>query len=562
MPIERAHNLPAPRDRLIGRAREIEAVRELLLGGTHRLVTLTGMGGAGKTRLALEVVWTLRERFPGGVWLVELAGVADDASLPETVASALGLLQVPDSSPTEALIAFLRTRSPLLVLDNCEHLIAAVANLAEQLLDRCPGLRMLTTSREPLQIAGERQLRVGPLALPGAERFASVEEVAHAPAVELFVARARDVAPGFALSPENAPVVAAICIRVDGVPLALELAAARVRVLTVEQILARLDDSMRLLTGGSRSGLTRQQTLKATLDWSYDLLGEPERAGLRRLSVFARGGGLDAAEAVCGGGEIAPEDLLEVLTRLVDKSLLVVDGTGVAARYRLLEPVRQYAAQQLDEAGERARVKSAHARFYHALATRAALFLHGPDQIAWLDQLEAEHDNLRAALQWSLAEGDPVLGLHLAVALSPFWEARGRLSEGRRWLEALLAAPDAEGLPAELRTRALLAVGRLAQWLADPDAAAPLEAALALARQRGDQAVVVEALAYLGAVRRHAGAQEDSARLLEESLTLARAAGDEAGIALALLTFGVTMRFQGNYAPSVPLLVEGLERFQ
>lgn len=380
------HNLPTPSTSFVGRERErVEIARAL---GATRLLTLTGVGGCGKTRLALAVAEETLDRFPGGIWLVELAPVAEPAGVPGAVAAALGVQEAPGGDLFASVLAFLRERTLLLVLDNCEHLIEACAAFAARALAAAPGLRLLATSREPLQIGGEQQWRVAPLAVPAAAAPLALAELGSFPAVALFVARARAVAPDFRLAPGNAAAVAGVCARLDGLPLALELAAARVRVLAVEQILARLDDSVRLLTGGSRAGPTRQQTLRAALDWSYDLLTEAERAAFRALTVFVGGWTVEAAEAVCAGDDLDPAELLDVLTRLVDKSLVQVEAGPGAAWYRLLEPVRQYGAGRLAAACETADARARHAACYVALAERAAPALRGPEQAAWLDRLE------------------------------------------------------------------------------------------------------------------------------------------------------------------------------
>ena len=346
-------NLPAPRTALFGRAGEAAAVADLVGRGEECLITLTGVGGVGKTRLALQVAVALRDRpgaFPGGVWLVELAPVADPTLVPHAVAAALGVREAPGEAPLDALVTFARPRALLLVLDNCEHLLDACAALAERLLAACPAMRILATSREPLQVAGEVQRRVAPLAVPDPDQPSPVEDLAGYPAVQLFVARARAVAPDFALTPETAAAVAQVCARLAGIPLALELAAARVGVLSAAQIAARLDDCLRLLTGGSRAGPTRQQTLRAALDWSHDLVAAPERVAFRRLAVFAGGFDLEAAEAVCGdvGGRRAgdatapgasrppppvlrPSEVLDALSHLVHRSLVVAEPGGRTA---------------------------------------------------------------------------------------------------------------------------------------------------------------------------------------------------------------------------------------
>jgi non-specific serine/threonine protein kinase len=555
-------DLPAPRTRLIGRERDVAALVELVPVHAGRLITLTGIGGGGKTRLALAVASELRPSFPDGVRLVEFAPLADPALVPHTVAVALDVPDVAGIPLLDRLVLSLRRRSMLLVFDNCEHLIAACAAIAEQLLAGCPGLRILATSREPLFLAGERQWRVPPLALPDPDRSPSLAELEQSAAVQLIVERAQAVDADFGLTAENVGTVADVCARLDGIPLALELAAARVRVLSVAQILERLDDSLRLLTGNSRAAPTRHQTIRATLDWSHDLLTPPEQAVLRRLAVFAGDCDIEAAEAVCTGPEVGTAGVLETLSRLVDRSLLLVVHAAGSARYRLLEPVRQYAAERLLASPDVHAVRSRHLGCYLALSEQAAPELHGPAQVAWLGRLEREHDNLRAALRWSLERGDVERGFRLATALVFFWEGRGHLSEGRRWLDAVLSAPGARMAPAALRARVLLGAGLLADWLGDPNAAGSLCAeSLAVAREHDDQPCVARALAWLGVVQMSRGDFAGAATFLEESLHLCQQLNDRHGLAFALLTLGTMFVYQGDATRARPQLEESLRLF-
>jgi predicted ATPase/transcriptional regulator with XRE-family HTH domain len=382
-------NVPAPRTPLIGRADELAGLGALLTDATTRLVTVTGVGGTGKTCLAFRVAEDLRRHFADGVWLVELAPLGEPELVARTVAAVLG---VPEGrgGPLEALLAYLRGKRLLLVLDNCEHLIDACAGLAARVLDAAADVRLLLTSREPLLLAGEVQVRVAPLAAPEADDYArlSVRDVADYAAVQLFLERARAVAPGLRLEAATARAISELCGRLAGIPLALELAAARLRALTLAQLVERLGDAVPLLAGGGRMIPTRQQTLRASLDWSHGLLTEAEQAVFRRLAVFGGGCELEAAEAVCAppgaAAGVPPAAMLDLVTGLVDKSLIVMDAQGPAAWYRLLEPVRQYAQERLEAGGEGAAARRRHAAYYVELAELAARHLHGPAQVAWL----------------------------------------------------------------------------------------------------------------------------------------------------------------------------------
>jgi len=460
------NNLPAQATSLVGREKEMAEVRSLLT--ETRLLTVTGVGGVGKTRLALQVGAALLDEFPDGVWLVELAAMSDPALVPQAVAKALGVREHPGRPlRVDTLLEHLGPKRVLLILDNCEHLIEACAELVDALLRGCPELQLLVTSREALGIGGEVAWRVPSLPTPEPDCLESTEaELASAltqyEAVQLFIERAVAAKPGFTVTNDNAPAVAQVCWRLDGIPLAIELAVARMRVLTPRQIAERLDDRFRLLTGGSRAALPRQRTLRAALDWGHDLLSEKERALLRRLSVFAGGWTLEPAEAVCadaeegevgaGGPAIERYEVLDLLSQLVEKSLSVAEEESGEMRYHLLETVRQYGAEKLEEMQESLVMHRKHRDWFVALAECAGEELRGAEQKAWLDRLEREHDNLRAALEYSKREADGVgTGLSLAAVLSRFWHIRGHWSEGRRHLEEMLAL---EGRPASAGSQA------------------------------------------------------------------------------------------------------------
>ncbi|MFJ9867677.1 BTAD domain-containing putative transcriptional regulator [Streptomyces sp. NPDC101165] len=538
------HRLPAPATALIGREREMAEVEKLL--GRGRLLTLTGAGGCGKTRLALAVAARRGDDFRDGAWFVDLAGLAEPHLVPEAVAAALGLQLPPSGGGREALIAQLGGREMLLVLDNCEHLIDACAALASEVLARCPGMLVLATSREPLRSYGERTFRVPSLGLPDPRRLPSVEELGRFASVRLFVERAGDADPGFRLTPGNAEAVAQICFRLDGMPLALELAAARVPVLAPRQIAERLDDALALLGRGSRRGATRQETLLATLEWSHRLLDEEERRLFRRLAVFADGFSLAAAEEVCADGA-RDTSVLDLLGRLADKSLVWAEPRQDEVRYRLLETIRQYAAERLRAAGELAATEARHRRFYLELAE--ARDREPPTGICGATslELEADYGNLRAALR-SFLRHEPDSALRLAVALRSFWPERGRLAEGRRWLEdSLAAAPD----PTLARARALMGRAVLAIRLGD---GSPLEdigeQIVGIHQLRADPAALAYAHCQQAILLWMRGTWDRARTALDLARTLAHDVGDLSVLAAAAHLEGVwaVCRGEGSVA--------------
>lgn len=513
----RRHNLPTPMTTFIGREREIAEVEEVL--SRSRLLTLTGPGGCGKTRLALAVAARRVETVRDGVWFVDLAALTDPRSVPDAVAAVLGIQLPPGEGTRAALAAQIAGRELLLVLDNCEHLVESCAALVAEVLAHCPQVVVLATSQETLHAYGEHTWRVPSLGLPDVLRLPPTAELGRFPSVGLFVERAAQAVPDFRLSPDNAPAVAQICFRLDGMPLALELAAACVRVLAPRQIADRLDDALTLLGQGGRPTVTRQQTLLATLEWSHQLLGPEERLLLRRLSVFTGGFSLAAVEDVCAG-DIAPEAVLDLLGQLVDKSLVAVDRRSEETRYRLLEVIRQFAREQLREAGEEVRTQSTHRRYYLALAEA-----HDPELTARIPgrsgtslPLEADGDNLRAALRSALA-CDPDSALRLAVALQRFWVERGHLAEGQRQLDDALAAASA---PTPLRARALFGQGILAIRLGDGSRLASIGAEIvAIHRRRGDRAALAYACYQQAILLWMRGTWDEARDALEEACELA-----------------------------------------
>jgi predicted ATPase/DNA-binding CsgD family transcriptional regulator len=508
-------NLPIQLTSFVGRESELTELAAALREA--RLLTIAGASGLGKTRLALELARLTLPDHPDGAWFASLAGVTDPGQVPREVATALGLREQYGVSAAEALPAHVGARQLLLVVDNCEHLLDATARLIEGLLRDCAGLRVLATGHEPLRVPGERVWRISPLALPGSDNgWASFEAVADAEAIRLFRARAGLVQPQFALTPVNAEAVAGICRRLDGIPLAIELAAARTEMMSVDDILARLEDRFRLLTGGSRTALPRHQTLRAALDWGHQLLNEDERRLFRRLSVFAGPFELAAAEAVGAAPDLPAEAVLGHLSGLVDKSLVVpAAGPGGRTRCRMLETVRQYAAERLVNEGEADETRRRHADHFLAMAEIAAGFERRPGQAEWLARLEFDHEDLLAALLWCRAH-DHERWVRLAVALGWFWLIRGHLSEGREWLGGVIRLP---ALAVADRARALYWLSRLAFWQGDYSVAEQLgEEALAAYRALGDDLGEGWMLSLLGTNHLYAGETARAAERFDEAL--------------------------------------------
>jgi predicted ATPase/DNA-binding SARP family transcriptional activator/DNA-binding CsgD family transcriptional regulator len=551
------HNLPTPRTSFVGREKEMLEVKRAL--AMTRLLTLTGAGGSGKTRLALEVARDLVGSYPDGVWLVELAGLSEGALVPQAVAGALGVREQPGRSLTDTLVEALHRKQMLLVLDNCEHLVKAVAQLVDVLLDSCPRLRIMATSREALGVAGEVVWRVPPLSIPDPDLLPTARELESYESARLFAERARQRDPSFALTPENAQAVAAVCRRLDGIPLAVELAAVRVGALAVAEIAGRIEDSLGLLTSGGRTAVPRQRTLRGALEWSHDLLSESERILFRRLSAFAGGWTLEAAETMGLGDGVAPGDVLELLSRLVDKSLVMTETTGNGMlRYRMLEPVRQYAQEELEGSGEAEAVWRTHAEFFLTLGEEAEPHLRGPEQAAWFERLETEHDNLRSALSWAFGRGETELGLRLGGALLFFWSwLGGHVSEGRRWLERGLARGGAA--ETSVRAKALNALAHMAFIHDDYGLATALdEEALALYREARDIGGIAKCLTGLGEQAAVQGDYQRATRLLEESLASFREGEDHSGAAFALSRLAQIAISSTHYTRATELLEESL----
>jgi predicted ATPase/class 3 adenylate cyclase/DNA-binding CsgD family transcriptional regulator len=506
-----SHNFPVQLTSFVGRGAQMADLEKLLVD--NRLVTLTGAGGAGKTRLAVEIAARIAAEFGDGVWYVDLAPITDPDLVLVAVARAFGLPDQPGRSTLDTLLRFVRDRQMLVVLDNCEHLLDACAELIVALLGAAPGLTLLATSREPIGVAGEVSWRVPSLSL--------ADE-----AIELFIDRARRARPDFRITDDTTTTVTDICGRLDGMPLAIELAAARVRALSLAEILDGLRDRFRLLTGGARTAVRRQQTLRASVDWSHALLSDAERVLFRRLAVFFGGFDLDAAQAVAGAGAVEHYQVLDQLTLLVDKSLVAAENSGGRTRYRLLETVRQYALEKLGESGEADVVRSRHRDYYTA---RAALLdaPAGSDYERLIEQAETEIDNLRAAFGWSRENSDVELALALVSSLQPLWLARGRLREGLVWFDAALADLDAQHaqVAAGVRARALADRAMLAIWVGAADSPDQAQEALAIAREVDDPALLARALTACGHVASYSDAEAARA-YLAEAIGLARQLGD------------------------------------
>ncbi|MDQ4128058.1 MAG: helix-turn-helix domain-containing protein [Actinomycetota bacterium] len=509
---------------LLGREREVEEIVGLLGQAAIRLLTLTGLGGIGKTRLGIEAARKAENSFPDGVAFVALAPLGDAALVMPTVSRALGLREAAGVRPLEVLCRHLREKMFLLVLDNFEHVAEAASEVVD-LLGSCPNLSVLATSRAPLRVRGEREYPVSPLAVPEPTGMPRVEEVAQTPAAALFIQRAEEASPAFELTQSNASAVAAICWRLDGLPLALELAAARMRFLGPTVLLSRLNQALQ--SGGARDLPVRQRTLRATLDWSHELLHEPERKLFRRSSIFAGGFTLEAGEDVCAGGTVEAADVLVLLGNLAEQSLVVAETSPEGrTRYRMLEPVRQYALEKLRESSEEDEVRRRHAGYYLTLAEEAEPQIKGHEQIEWLDRLEAENDNLRAAIRLSLEAGEAQTAARFGWALSMYWVMRTRHGEGRLLMEQTLERGRDE-LPVWLRTRALWALAVCVYGSGDNERMMTVaEEGVALSRQGGDKRGEAYALGVLGYAALQLGDIDRAERVLEKSLEMVREQGD------------------------------------
>ena len=552
--LNRRHKLPLRLTSFIGRETELADVQRLLT--MSRLLTLTGAPGVGKTRLALEVGARLVDDYADGVCFVALAPVIDPTLVPNAVASALGVTDQSSQGIEVVLAEHLRTRQLLLILDNCEHVALRSATLVYHLLQTCPHLSILATSRESLATDGEVTWTVPSLTRPGPADPTYIDQLSQYESVRLFADRAAAVQPGFALNEQNAPAVAGICHRLEGIALAIELAAARVRALTAQQIADRLDERFRLLVGANRTALPHHRTLRALVDWSHELLSESERLFLRRVSVFAGGWTLEAAEQVCAGDGVAREDILDLLDRLVDKSLVQMSEQDGTARYRLLEMIREYGRERLDRAGETAAICARHVDWVRTLAETARPHLTGPEQPVWLNRLETELNNIRAALGRALSDPHHTeLAQWIVGRLTRFWHTQGHLDEGRRWAESALNADT--GGPSRARASALNTLGNLTRNLGDyATAFAAFDEFRSIADALGAHDLLAWALYGLGTVVRFQGDDDASMRYLEMSLPLQRKAGDVYGIAVTLGTIAVMLRRRGERDRAEEMMLE------
>ena len=558
-PAAHLHNLPVQLNSFVGREREIGEIKDIL--GTSRLVTLTSMGGTGKTRLSLQVAADVMENYPDGVWFVELAPLADARLAPQAVASVLGVKEEAGRPVLEALEKYVKNRRLLLVLDNCEHLVQACAELAKKLLKAGHGLHILASSREYLHVAGEMNYPVPPLAVPAACTAANeaidLEALTQYEAVRLFTDRATAIQPAFQVTAKNAAAVADICRRLDGIPLAIELAAARVGALSVENIAARLSDRFSLLTGGDNTASLRQKTLRASIDWSYDLLSPPERTLLQRLAVFAGGWTLEAAEAVGAGSGKDQPAVLDLLIQLVEKSLVTMEAGG--ERYHLLDTVREYALERLRESGEENAVRTHHLDYYLAFAEKARPELAGPEQGVWLAWLDVERENLLVAHTWagSAPEG-AILGLRLTRALKPYWINRGLLGLG---LSVTLVALGRKGAESSIELcGGLFDAGQINFVMGrNAEAEMYLKESLAIAKKLRDPRWIAAALQPLGMVYLVQGDKAAAREHFEEALMRVRTLGRKREIAAALIVLAQLLRMEGELDTAERHYAESLE---
>ncbi len=540
------NNLPQSLTTFVGRRHELVEARQAL--ADSRLLTLVGAGGTGKTRLALQLARDLLGLFPDGVWFVELSAIGSGQRIAQSIAAALGLRESPGTALIDTICQNLDGRWVLLVLDNCEHVVNDAAAIVSALLTACPNLRVLATSRQSLSCEGETMLRVPSLAMPESPRLPPLDILGKLDSVRLFVVRAAQARGGFKLTADNAADIAQICRRLDGIPLAIELAAARIKVLSVRQIAQRLDDAFGLLTSGARTSLPRQRTLRASIDWSYELLSPDERIVLARLGVFMGGFSLESAEAVAGGDGIDRAAVLDMLAELLDKSLLIMKEKSGLARYRMLETIRQYAAEKLEQA-----TRQRHLEYFVQLAEQALAELFGPDQAQWLERLDLEQDNMLAALDFA---GSSDLGLRLAAVLARYWYMRGQVIGGLDRLQKLIDADPPASVPL---ANVLCGAGRLAMWRGEPDHSRQfLDRSLTMAIDLGDERAQATCLNDLGTLAKETGNLPKALELFARVLELRRRQGDKGNLAGALNNLGIIRKQLGDAPAARQLLEESL----
>ena len=557
------NNIPIPLTSLVGRQQEVQEIIQVL--STTRLLTLLGPGGVGKTRLAIEAANAAARKFPNGVCWVDLASLMDPSLIPQTIAKALELYLAPNQAPLEIVEKYLQSKQKLLVLDNCEHLIAACAELVEHLLSICSKLQVLTASREELGIFGEVTWHVPSLPFPDTQSLTSIQTLLEFPSIRLFLERAAAVSPGYSLTESNSQSIALICQKLDGMPLAIELAAARIKLLSTKEIAARLDDRFELLMGGSRTALPRQQTLRATLDWSYELLTDSEQRLFRCLSVFADFFSLEAAEQVAHLNLSISEHtiVLDLLVQLVTKSLIKVKieapASKTGTRYQMLETIREYAREKLTAAGETVEVHTAYLNYYLWFVKQAEPKLYNQEQNAWSDHLELEFDNFRTALEWSIENKDIGSAAELVINIDRFWQLRGYYCEASMWLDRILALGGiADATHAEL----LLSRGFFSRAQGEYDqAAAYIETSLAIFESLGDISGKAQANAIMGIIKVFHGEREKGIEFLEESLKTFQEIGDEWQIARALLYISDSYNREGDHKKAALLSQECLSLF-
>jgi len=548
------NNLPMQLTSFIGRDDQVREARQLL--ARSRLLTLTGPGGTGKTRLSLEIGANVLDQFPDGVYFVPLSAISDPELVPSAIAQALAISTTGRHRPIDALLDHLREKQTLLILDNFEQVLDA-APVARQLLEGSVGLRVLVSSRTVLRVSGEQEFPVPPLALPDLKALPGLAALSQFEAVRLFIERAVAVKPDFEATNENAPAIAGICERVDGLPLAIELAAARVKLFSPPALLSRLEKSLNALGSGTRDAPARQHTLRGAILWSYDMLDDAGRRLLARCSVFARGGSLDQLEPVCGPPEDIGGDVVEALDQLADQSLLRRLPDFDEPRFLMLQTIRDFAKERLEESGDAHRIRDRHVEAFLALAQKGEPHLFGPARREWLDRLEIDHDNFRAALDWCLESGNARQAMRLAGAFWRFWQMRGHIHEGRTRMANILAMPKSQDFPQD-RALALEAAGGLAYWQADMDIAQGFyDECLALTRQVGDKRAIANAIYNAGFPMTVSRKTIPRAKLLyQEALTLFRELGDDGRIARTLWGIGNANFFDKDYAAAKPALEE------